>query len=170
MPRLAGFSAAVAVLAAITLLPKILLADAAAVPDQRAFHVQVTQAMVARGFTATSLEDPLSGHVRLQRGECVAMVASLQPDGTTRARLDHEAGDLAPGRIAYGGEWRDTMPTPAPQVIERIQRAVHPLGLTYAREPVLWIAQSKACAVEPGDFAGLAIHARPHDAHKKPRR
>ncbi|MCP5395614.1 MAG: hypothetical protein H6918_02580 [Sphingomonadaceae bacterium] len=157
MPRSARLSLLIALLALVTLAPKTIAYGVQAKPDKAGLYAQVERRLTGRGLAFRHVDHPFLAHLRIEGEGCRALLAELDPNGTTVARLGVEARDIGPGAILYRGKRVKRIPPILPAIKARLQRDLALYGIETERDPVLWLAQTPGCRLEPEELGGVEI-------------
>ena len=157
MPGAARLSILALAVALATLAPKLAAGSTYAVPDHEGLYRQTEGRLQAAGYETEIVPHAFLTHVLATRGQCRALVAELKPNGTTLARLDLQAKGIGAGQVVYRGQYRAGIPPFLPTVMDRVQREMARLGVALTRAPVIYLAQTADCEIDPAILAGLDI-------------
>jgi hypothetical protein len=125
--------------------------------DQSGLYADIAADLQRGGYDWKITPHALFANLLIERGDCRALIAEIDPDGTTLARIRLDARDIGDDQLVFRGKVVDTIPRFGPQLRTLIQRNAAVFGVKIARDPVLLFATNGHCKFGPRDLAGYQI-------------
>ncbi|MHA6332475.1 hypothetical protein ACXYL9_02225 [Qipengyuania sp. CAU 1752] len=144
-------------LAGATLALKLEAQENWSAADQAGLYRDIAKDMHGDGYSSAIAPHMLFAYLTLERDGCRALIAEIDPDGTTLARMRRDAREVGPAKLVFRGSEVDAIPRFGPQFRTLIQRNAAVFGVKMTRDPVLLLATNGRCKVGPRDLAGYEI-------------